>query len=74
MFRKIRKFFAPSTAKALKGFTKATAQLDRVAATERAEAEKLRVRTAKLHARSLDADTRASEADRLATKFKEFLA
>lgn len=66
----VRTFFAPSTAKALKGFQKATAQLRRVAELEDAEA----VRQEALMVRARDAcfaaNSRSFEATRIAGKIE----
>lgn len=74
MISKIKSSFAPSTAKALKGFNKAVSQLRAVSALENAEADKQYARMIRARDARNAAIDRAKEADRTADKLAEFVA
>lgn len=74
MISRIRKFFAPSTAKALKGFNKAVDQLDKVVALEDDQSARLGAEIDRLTDDRLAAMNRRDHARRLSDKFREFVA
>ena len=74
MISHVRKFFTPSTAKAIKGFQKATSQLRRVAELEDAEGARQEDRMVLARDASYAAYARSAEASRIADKLDALLA